>query len=126
MFDIWAALDEATIVVLRFKLDELSIELLLLFELCLLAELAERFKLLLIELELLLFKLDELLIELLLTELELRFELLLELLLLVKLDELFLLLLELDELLELFLLVELDELLETCSTIPVAVAVIHA
>ena len=105
--------DEATTVVLLFKLDELLTELLLLLELFLLAELDERFELLftelhllllLIELELLLFKLNELLVELLLTELELRFLLLLELLLLVK----------------------LDELLETCSTTPVAVAVIHA
>ena len=48
------------------------------------------------------------------TELELLFLLLLELLLLAELDELFLLILE------------LDELLETCSTIPVAVAVIQA
>ena len=97
MLDVCAALDEATIVVLLFKLDELLIELLLLLELFLLAELDERFELLLIKLELL-FKLDELLVELFLTELELLF----------------------------LLLLELDELLETCSTIPVAVAVIQA
>ena len=99
---------------LLFKLDEFLIELRLLLELFLLAELDEHFELLLIELELLFFKLDELLIELLLTKLELRFLLLLELLLLAELDERF------------ELLLELDELLETCSTVPVAVAVIHA